>query len=1082
MSALHGRLGSLLQGVSQQPFRDRMPGQHTQQVNLHSDPVRGLRRRGGAELIPQTSGAQVPLPIETEPVEGTVAQFTELDGIDMLFWHNPGDPAPRLKEAMNPADGGGVTDRTIGGSTSYLNGPLVLAPVEDVIYVINTDVAPAMTDERPDVFMADTTIQFFGGNYGRRYQLIIKDADGTELFSFSYETPDGSQAEHVYFVSARALARIFYKALIESHAMDGFYFRSHYITGGSAGDPYAIGGMPGGASETNAAAWANKAVGFDGATSLPELWDAWAVGNSVWTDFWSQWTIGLSEEVIFLTPRSVNKKDANRKHYRWDYDVLLSDGDGGGTVLVNRKVVTGPDKLTRFAAKNQAVKVLPGGDNQTAYWMRFQPEVPSDVFAFDTYFVKAEVGPGEDPWTLDGLIHGEQAFSDGVNPSCPLIWRGGFSIIYGDEGSPANTHKTTALLYARWGSLASKPYKYWYDPAFPEYVLCTIEGRTSAVLIHQSIKNVREFTTTDVAIPTIDPIYYKALVSGTITWGGMIAAQQTFLTTCAGLSLFALGTSKTFAEIKAEGVANGPPPGPQELYGENVTPTNAGFGIPGVWVESSNPYEAHKLDPATMPRVLYKEAGTTYLDYGDWKPRQAGSNLGNPPPRFIGQPIKDASVFQSRLVLITHNGTFMSRTGRYDDFWFQSGTVSAEDDPIALFSTAKRQPRYSRVVAHDRDLVVFGPDAQFLIRGENPVNFRTATMLLASEFEVDTAVRPASLGSRLYAFRSIGDHTQVREFMQAPDTLGLDSISANSHCPDYIPKNVDFAAFAPHLGTAVVHSSEEPNKLFVYEQMILEGKKAQAAWHTWEFPGFASIHAVDVRGDWLHMVVQMDTGWYEARVNMKATRLDPLPFSVHLDGVVKLWNGPSSFYCPHVPFNAMNDFVVVSLTTGEVIHDFTPYQIGDEKWINLGSTAAGLHPDGVIGGWLCPSYITLTPPTSREADGRTPHVRGDITVSTVKVFFDETGPMRTVKAQKHRTPHVNGFEAVVLGSGYDVNGVRQLFTGEKVFGVGGQSKTLDFTLMSGLEIGQGHLPMTIDQIGWTGRGIQLHQSQFNREE
>lgn len=50
MSKVSGAYPSLSRGVSQQPFEARLDGQHGEQVNMWSDPVRGLSRRRGTQL------------------------------------------------------------------------------------------------------------------------------------------------------------------------------------------------------------------------------------------------------------------------------------------------------------------------------------------------------------------------------------------------------------------------------------------------------------------------------------------------------------------------------------------------------------------------------------------------------------------------------------------------------------------------------------------------------------------------------------------------------------------------------------------------------------------------------------------------------------------------------------------------------------------------------------------------------------------------------------------------------------------------------------------------------------------------
>lgn len=51
MSRVAGSYESIIRGVSQQVPQDRRPGQHYDQVNMISDPVRGLARRHGSEMM-----------------------------------------------------------------------------------------------------------------------------------------------------------------------------------------------------------------------------------------------------------------------------------------------------------------------------------------------------------------------------------------------------------------------------------------------------------------------------------------------------------------------------------------------------------------------------------------------------------------------------------------------------------------------------------------------------------------------------------------------------------------------------------------------------------------------------------------------------------------------------------------------------------------------------------------------------------------------------------------------------------------------------------------------------------------------
>src|SRR5690554_4706426 len=76
MSSFESSYLNLLQGVSQQVPRARLPGQLTEQTNMLSDPVTGLRRRPGIEyLYAQDTGQS-----DGADSDSIFAQFTDIAG------------------------------------------------------------------------------------------------------------------------------------------------------------------------------------------------------------------------------------------------------------------------------------------------------------------------------------------------------------------------------------------------------------------------------------------------------------------------------------------------------------------------------------------------------------------------------------------------------------------------------------------------------------------------------------------------------------------------------------------------------------------------------------------------------------------------------------------------------------------------------------------------------------------------------------------------------------------------------------------------------------------------------------------
>ena len=80
MSKVSDSYDSLTRGVSQQSAHDRLPGQHWEQDNMISDPVRGLSRRHGSVWCDE-----VPLPAKfsLESMGDDLAARLE----DTLFLH-----------------------------------------------------------------------------------------------------------------------------------------------------------------------------------------------------------------------------------------------------------------------------------------------------------------------------------------------------------------------------------------------------------------------------------------------------------------------------------------------------------------------------------------------------------------------------------------------------------------------------------------------------------------------------------------------------------------------------------------------------------------------------------------------------------------------------------------------------------------------------------------------------------------------------------------------------------------------------------------------------------------------------------
>ena len=134
MSTFESSYKSLLQGVSQQIPRERLPGQLTAQLNMLADPVTNLRRRPGAQFLKHRAW----LDVDAEHILGW---FTDVAG-------------ERLHVLLNTVTGevllmdGNLNELAMlaGGTYLQTTSPTEIraATVGNEFFICNTGVLPTL--------------------------------------------------------------------------------------------------------------------------------------------------------------------------------------------------------------------------------------------------------------------------------------------------------------------------------------------------------------------------------------------------------------------------------------------------------------------------------------------------------------------------------------------------------------------------------------------------------------------------------------------------------------------------------------------------------------------------------------------------------------------------------------------------------------------------------------------------------------------------------------------------------------------------------------------------------------------------
>lgn len=194
-----GSYGSLIRGVSQQAPEVRIEGQHTEQVNMLSDPVAGLTRRRGT--IFKANKALTTLAANQAAALGTFGGYRQLlhttGGKDYLILMRDKSNANTSAQSLPPVMCYNVTDNAwldvawngTQGDTVNNNGVAAAVSIGRYLlfsvqslpcYIVNSSVYGVTNNHRPVVWVR-------GAVYDRTY--TVRAPNGT---TFSYTTPSST--------------------------------------------------------------------------------------------------------------------------------------------------------------------------------------------------------------------------------------------------------------------------------------------------------------------------------------------------------------------------------------------------------------------------------------------------------------------------------------------------------------------------------------------------------------------------------------------------------------------------------------------------------------------------------------------------------------------------------------------------------------------------------------------------------------------------------------------------------------------------------------------------------------------------
>lgn len=275
-----------------------------------------------------------------------------------------------------------------------------------------------------------------------------------------------------------------------------------------------------------------------------------------------------------------------------------------------------------------------------------------------------------------------------------------------------------------------------------------------------------------------------------------------------------------------------------------------------IWKETVKTGIDNTINNTTMPHALIRQSDGTFVFKAlDWEPRRTGDETSNEVPSFINNTINDLFFYRNRLGFLSGENIILSSSSDLFNFWMQSVIDVQDDDTIDTNAPNNKVSILYNAIPFSGSLYIFSGQTQFALASDGTLSPKNARLDSITEFTSDTDVIPVGAGNSVYFVSKRADFASINEYRVAQyytDTKDAEDVTA--HVPYYIPNDVYKMTGSSNDNLLFALTTAEPNSLYVYKYLYLNGNRVQSAWSKWIFSG--EILGADFIGSTLYMAVK----------------------------------------------------------------------------------------------------------------------------------------------------------------------------------------------------------------------------------